>query len=191
MPAGRLIVRSARPPCRGLLTVAAVEGALLCQAQSELRAFDPASGRVLLRLPGPFPAATHGGRVAWCTQACRRVRVTDVHPKRTIAVGPGRGFAFEATSEGAFSPDGSLLAMPARAGRLSRVAVIDLRARSSRLIRGARLDGYQQLGWSRSGDWLFFTAGGSRLMAWRRGSERAARLPVEIRGTIIDIATSR
>jgi hypothetical protein len=28
-------------------------------------------------------------------------------------------------------------------------------------------------------------------MAWRLGSERAARLPVEVRGTIIDMTTSR
>jgi hypothetical protein len=191
VPAGRVLVRSARPPCRGLFTLAAVEGALLCQARTELRAFDPATGRVLLQLPGSFPAATHGGRVAWCTQACGRVRVTDVRAGRTVAVGPGEGFAFEATYEGAFSPDGSLLAMPARDGRIRRVAVIDVRARSSRLIHGSKLGGYRQLGWSRSGDWLFFTAGRSRLMAWRLGNERAARLPVEVRGTIIDMATSR
>jgi hypothetical protein len=36
-----------------------------------------------------------------------------------------------------------------------------------------------------------YFAGHSRLVAWRRGSARAARVPVEARGTIIDIATSR
>jgi hypothetical protein len=191
VPAGRVIVRSARAPCRGGFTLAAVEGALLCQARTELRAFDPASGRVLARLPGPFPAATHEGRVAWCPQACRRVRVTDVHAGRTIAIGPGEGFAFEATYEGAFSPDGSLLAVPALRGGKSHVALIHLPTRRSRLIPGAALDGYRQLAWTASGDRLLFTAGRGRLMAWQRGAGRAVRLPARVRGTIIDMTASR
>jgi hypothetical protein len=190
VPAGRTTVRGARPPCRGPSTLAAVAGALLCQARTELRAFDPASGRVLARLPGPFPAATHGTRVAWCAQACRRVHVTDVRTGRTMAIAPGAGFEFEATYEGAFSPDGSLLAMPAlerQGGR--RLAVIDVAAHRSVLVPHSRLAGYRQLTWS--GGWLVFTAGRSRLMAWQRGSGRAVGLPVEVRGTIMDMAASR
>jgi hypothetical protein len=188
---GRVIARGGRPPCRGLTTLAAVEGALVCQARSELRAFDPAGGRVLLRLRGPFPAATWGRLVAWCTEACLRVRVTDVHRHRTMVIAPGEGFRFEATYEGAFSLDGSLLAMPALRGGASGVAVIDLRAHTSRLIPGATLGGYRQLAWSPSGDRLLFTAAPGRLMAWRPGGGRAVPVPVKVRGTIMDMATSR
>jgi hypothetical protein len=195
VPSARTAVRGGRPPCRGP-TLAALDGALLCQARAQLRAFEPTTGRVLARLPGAFPAATSGRLVAWCGQACRRMHVTDVHGGRTFAIEPGEGFAFEAGYEGAFSPDGSLLAVPALESReplapRRRVAVIDLRARRARLIPGAALDGYGQLAWSASGRWLLFTAGPSRLMGWRPGAERAVRLPVDVRGTIMDLATSR
>ena len=195
VPAGRTTVRGGRPPCRGP-TLAALDGALVCQARTQLRAFEPATGRVIARLPGAFAAATWGRVVAWCGQACRRMHVTDVRVGRTVAIEPGAGFAFEASYEGAFSPGGSLLAVPALESReplapRRRVAVIDLRARRARLIAGAALDGYGQLAWSAAGRRLLFTAGPSRLMGWRPGADRAVRMPVDVRGTIMDLATSR
>jgi hypothetical protein len=69
---------------------------------------------VLRRLPGPFPLDTHGSLVAWCADRCPAVHVTDIGTGADTAITPGRRFEFEESYEGAFSPDGSLLAAPVR-----------------------------------------------------------------------------
>jgi sugar lactone lactonase YvrE len=70
----------------------------------------------------------------------------------------------------------------------ARVAVVDLAAGSWTVVPGGELRGYEAIAWSPSGRWLYFT--GRRLLAWRLGSPRAVRLPVDPGGTVMSIATS-
>jgi hypothetical protein len=185
---GRVTVRSAvPPPCRGPTIVAAVEGALLCQhgRTGRLRAFDPASGKVLRELPGAFAMGTHGRLVAWCGPRCRALHITDIGTGRDRVVSPGSSFRFIATYDGAFSPDGSLLAVPV-SGR--RVALVDLATGTARTLDGSRVAGvYRHLAWSSSGE-LFFTASDGRIMSYRPGSARPYLLPVRLDAPILGLA---
>ena len=185
---GRVTVRSAaRPPCRGPSIVAAAEGALLCQhgPAGTLRAFDPASGQVLRELPGSFVVDTYRRLVAWCAEGCPALHLTDIASGRDRVVSPGNSFRFTATYDGAFSPDGSLLAVPV-SGR--RVALVDVASGGARALDGARLaGGYRNLAWSSSGE-LFFTSGEGRLMVYRPGSARPQVLPVRLDAQVLDLA---
>ena len=194
---GRVTVGpAARPPCRGPTVLAAAQDLLLCQDRSGLRAFDPASGEVLMRLPGPFPLDTHGRLVAWCAGGCPKVHITDLGSGRDTVIGPDERFRFQATYEGAFSPDGSLLATPVLTrGRepgspRRQVGLIDVSDGTVRVIAGSRLSGYRNMTWSSSGRWLFFQAGRGRVMAYRRGSTGATLLPFDLNSQIIDMAAS-
>jgi hypothetical protein len=178
------------PPCRGPTVVAATTAALLCQGRNGMRAFDPASGEVLARIPGPFPLDTYGGLVAWCAQRCPRLHVTDVKTGRDTVVRPAEGSSFEDTYEGPFSPDGSLLAAPVlTGGRARQVALVDVDEGTATIIRGSRLSGYRNMTWASSG-LLYFEAGRGRVMAYRPGWERATLLPFRLGAQILDMAAS-
>jgi hypothetical protein len=78
-----------------------------------------------------------------------------LRPGEPLAVVDLPRFRFEATYEGAFSPDGVLLAAPVMtAGRRRQVALIDVDAGVARVIAGSKLAGYRDMAWSSSGRWL-------------------------------------
>jgi hypothetical protein len=190
------VPESGRPPSRGPTIVAAVTDGLLFQEDNELRLWDPRAGKVTMRLPGPFPADTHGNLVAWCKQGCPKLRVTDVGTGKDLAVSSQDSFRFEETYDGAFSPDGELLALPVVTspgthleGHRHQVGIVDARAGTARLVEGSDLaDDYPAIAWSPSGEWLFFNAGAGRIMAYRIGSEKATTLPVRAPTSFIDMA---
>jgi hypothetical protein len=189
---GEVTARSAGPPpCRGPTVIAALEGALVCQGGGGLRVFDPGSGDVLIRLPGLFPLDTHARLLAWCGRQCPAVHITDIGTGGETVVEPGERFRFEETYEGAFSPDGALLAAPVLTGGYRRqVALIDVHEGVATVIAGSKLSGYRNITWSSSGRWLFFEAGRGRVMAYRRGSARATTLPFRLRDELLDLAAS-
>jgi hypothetical protein len=163
-----------------------------------MRLWDPKTREVTLRVSGSFPADTHGNLVAWCGEPCPRFHITDARSGETTRVRPPAGFSFQATYDGAFSPDGSLLALPMHSDRGDRgrdqkerwrVALVDAGSGTARLIRGSVLDPtYQAMAWSASGARLFFGAGGGRIMGYRPDSPRAttfSRIPVRPGGTIM------
>lgn len=190
------VPETGRPPSRGPTIVAAVEDGLLFQEDDGLRLWDPLAGRVTLRLAGPFPADTHGNLVAWCRQGCAKLHVTDVATGEDFAIPPADSFRFEETYDGAFSPDGTLLAVPVVTspgthleGHRHQVGIIDARAGTARLIEGSKLaDDYPAMTWSPSGEWLFYSAGGGRIMASRPASEKAIVLPTRAPASFIDMA---
>jgi hypothetical protein len=196
----RVTVRPGRrPPCRGPTVLAAVEGALLCQAGARrLDAFDPRTGRIIRRLPGPFPLDTHASLVAWCAERCPTLHLTDIATGANTAVAPSDHFRFEESYEGAFSPGGSLLATPVviRGRHASptsirrKVALIDVARGTARLITDSRLSDYGNMAWSSSGEWLFLDAGGGRIMAHHARSGRTTLLPFILGSQLLDLAAS-
>lgn len=195
---GQVIVPDAQPPPSCASSVlAAVKAGVLCQ-DGGLRVWDPASGKAILELPGPFVVDTHENLIAWCGRGCPRLHVTDVRTRADVAVSAAESFAFEETYDGAFSPDGSLLAVPVvtegadrphMAGHRHGVALVGVEAGTARLVEGSELDGdYPAMAWSHSGDWLFFSAGEGRIMAYRRGSEKAVLLPIEVGQSFVEMA---
>ena len=113
-----------------------------------LMAIDPGSGKVLRRLPGAFPAGAHGDTVATCKAQCPAVELSDLASGRHVSVRPPTGYRFLEDYEDAFSPDGSLLAVPlARSAanifspRLRlRVALVDVRTATVHVLPGSQLD---------------------------------------------------
>lgn len=192
---GRVTVpTSGRPPSHGPAILAAVRNGLLYQERGRaLALWNPATGELTLRLPGAFPADTHGNLVAWCDKRCSRFHITDAGTGEDTAIPPGEGFRFEATYEGAFSPDGSLLALPvltspATNGEDNRrqVALVDVKRGTARLVEGPALaDDYPLMAWSSTGDWLFFAAGAGRIMAYQPGTQSPVLLPVPVEGPVV------
>ena len=155
----------------------AVDGGMLIQPDRGLAVWDPRTGRVVRRLPGTFPAATKGSSVASCAFRCPVLHVTETRTGSDTAIRP-HGFRFIEGYEGAYSPSGGLIAVPANGGR--RVAIVNDDAGTASLLQGPRLAyPYSLLAWSSSG-WLFYNAGNGRIAAWRPGSGRARLLPVRV-----------
>lgn len=190
------VPETGRPPSRGPSIVAAVKNGLLFQDGDGLKVWDPLAGKVTMSLPGPFPADTHGNLVSWCRRGCPTLHVTDVATGEDVAILPSPSFRFEETYNGAFSPDGALLAVPAVTsagthleGHRHQVALVDVKAGTARLIEGSQLaDDYPAMAWSPSGEWLFFAAGGRRIMAYRLASEEAIVLRVRAPASFIAMA---
>lgn len=193
------VVAGARPPCSGPTVVAAVEGALLCEVDQGLKVFDPRTGEVRMRLPQPFVTDTVGTLVAWCGEPCPRLHISDVATGEDEAIEHPESFRFRAGLDGAFSPDGSLLALPVFSrgcptgvGEACRLAILDLDKGTGRLIDapklGTKLAG-SHITWSSSGERLFFLVRGGRIMAYSPETERAAPLPISVDDLkIIDMA---
>jgi len=171
----------ARPPCPGPTVIGAVKIGLLCQSDQKLKLFSPQTGRVKKTLPGPFLADTHGNLAAWCQYPCRRMHVNDLATGTDQTVASGSKFRFDGYG-GAFSPDGSLLALsvaPAKRSQPSSLVLVDVRTGRSRPIPGSQLGG-SAFAWSPSGDRLFFVGEKGSLMSYRPGSARARPLPIRL-----------
>lgn len=175
---GRTTTPAVHPP-RGAALVGAVGDGLLFQRDG-LELWDPRSATVLRRLPGPFPAASREAVLAWCEAGCPLLHLTDIVTGDDVAVPPGDGFAFEETYDGAFSPDGRRIAVPARTGDgRVRVAIVDVETRTASLVPGSELAEYHALAWSHDG-WLYMVAPKGRVLAYGPGANAAVALPVRI-----------
>jgi hypothetical protein len=176
-------------PCHGPI-VEALADAFVCQARRTLLAVDPATRKTITRVRGLFPFAARGFTVAACEDRCDAIRMTDIRARRRWSIGLPAGYRpVVGYNDGAFSPDGAVLAIPAAAGDRNssqptgpplRIALVDVRRGTARVIPGSRLArDYPKLTWSRSGE-LFFVAGHGRLMSYRLGSARAEPLSVKL-----------
>lgn len=142
----------------------AVDGGLLVQVHDHLSVWDPASARITRRVPGLLPLGIRHDLVAACPNVCRAIHFTDGRVVR----GP-----FARSYQGAFSPDGRLLAVNAAGGR-----IVVLEGHAWRYIPKARTGDYPALTWSSSG-WLFYGIGDHRIGAWRPG-QSARELPLRV-----------
>jgi hypothetical protein len=186
---GRVTVADVRPP-GGRWPVAATSSALAFQSQGsgqggdQLELWNPRTGKVLRRLPGEYPVASHGDLLAWCRQSCARLHLTNVATGKELQVHPPAGATAFAPEKGAFSPDGKLLAVPVRTGPTWQLALVDVGAATATSITGAAV---QQdsvfVDWAASGDTAFLAGGrrgDQRIFAYRLGTASARRLPVEV-----------
>jgi hypothetical protein len=182
----------ARPPCDGPTTVAAAGHTLLCQDPGQLVAFDARSGKVVDRVPGPFPLAAGGGLVASCGEPCPRLLLTEPTLGFHRELDPGQGFRWIAGYEGAFNPDASELAVPVElegsGGGMPRgIALIDVESGAARLIDGASTYADGPMDFSSDG-WLYFITRDGALMAYRSGQSEARRVAALPDVTALDLA---
>jgi hypothetical protein len=189
--------RTTRTPCRGPTVVAAVQHALLCQDGQRLIAFDPRSGYALRRLPGVFPLATGGDLVASCDEPCPRLHVSDPVAGEDLEIEPEHSFRWTAGYDGDFSPDASLLAVPANPTTFEGqprdrrwIALIDITTRSVELVVGGKSFVKGPMTFSSSGEWLFFTTRDGALMALRPGDQSAREVAHVDDLVILDLAAA-
>jgi hypothetical protein len=195
---GEVTVPDTRPP-GGRWPVAAVEEGLVFQYEDTLEVWDPRSGEIVRRLPGGFPLAWQGHRLAWCDAECQEAHITDFSSGRdqVIPLPPGI-FHFQGY-EGSFSPDGTRLALigltdqrfPRADGQL---VVVDVETAEAEAVQGTVVQlGYNFVDWAGSGESVFIT-GGERfaqrqLIEYRPKDDTVRHLPVEI-GDFYDMAAA-
>lgn len=190
---GRVTVRDVRPP-GGRWPVAATSSALAFESHGsgpggdELELWNPLTGKVLRRLPGEYPVASHGDLLAWCRQSCARLHVTDVATGKEVQVRPPAGATGFAPEKGVFSPDGKLLAVPVRTGPRPtaarwQLALVDLAAATATPVTGTAVQDSVFVDWSASGETVFLAGGrwgDQGIFAYRLGTASARRLPVKV-----------
>lgn len=179
---GEVWVDSVLPSDRWHCPMGAVNQGVLFQEDEGLVVWDAEAREVVSRLPGPFPADTHGNLVAWCEQNCRGgLHVTDIGSGEDIVIEADDSFQFQETYDGAFSPDGSLLALPVATDNSEhprQVAVVDVQARTARLIDGVQIRG--PMAWASSGDRLFIVVGEGRIAVYDRASGELHEVSVDV-----------
>lgn len=181
------------PVGRWSTLVGAAQEALVFQGDEGLEVWDPFKRNVVMRLPGSFLADAHGSVIAWCDVGCKEFNITDVTTSESLVVPPGEGFSFIETNYGAFSPDGSLLAVPVVTDATGRtqLALVDVDQGTASVIKGSELDSaYGSITWSSSGNWIFFNAGNHKVMTYQTGSAEAEVLPVEIERPFFGVTAS-
>jgi hypothetical protein len=185
---GRVTVADVVPP-GGRWPVAAVDGALVFEKAGGLEVWDSATRRVKRVLPGEAPGPGRGSRLPWCSRDYGRLHVSDLRTGEELDIAPPAGFVAFDCSSAAFSPDGSLLAVPIAVGdgyKAARaLALVDLSRGLATAVPGSRVPpGYVFVAWSSNGESVFIS-GGQRfepraLVEYELGAERAAALPIHV-----------
>jgi hypothetical protein len=194
---GEVTVPDTSPPgCRW--PVAAVEEGLVFQMPDDtLEIWDPRSGAVVRRLPGVFPLAWQGHRLAWCDAQCVEAHITDLSSGADRVIPLPQGIFHFQGYEGVFSPDGSLLALVGlTAGDFTRadgqLVLVDVETGDTHAIHGTVVKPpYNFVDWAASGESVFITGGERgerrRLIEYRPTEDTVRVLPVEV-GDFYDVA---
>jgi hypothetical protein len=169
---GEIATDSQLPPDRWHCPVGAVNQGVLFSEGDDIVVWDTEAGEVVSRLPGPFPADAQGDLVAWCDFGCRGgLHVTDIRTGEDVTIESDGDFRLAETFDGAFSPDGSLLALPVTTGDAqlpNQVALVDVEQRTARLIEGLRSRG--PMDWASTGERLFVVTGAGRITVYDAAS---------------------
>jgi hypothetical protein len=188
--AGRLVLSSRQPPPTRNI-VGAMDAGLVVETNHGIAIWDPRTGRTVRTLPGQFPAAARGDLIAWCAFRCPAMHVTDMSTGLDRVI-PHVAPPWEETAGGAISADGQYLALPIRIGRVGRVALVDLRQDTSRLIPGPLLAAsYPALGWDPARAALYYVTAAGAVARYRAGAARAVSLPVHVAGGFTSLAVLR
>ena len=161
---GEVTLQQSDPPPNGI--IGAVNQGLLIQG-SGLQVWDPRTDRIVWRMDGVFPVDAHKDVVAWCDRDCPELNLTNLSTGQDTVIVPPEGLRFEGTDDGAFSPDGDMLAVPVQAEDGRRVAIVDVPNATVRVVPESHLNvGYGLLTWTSSADWLLFYGGNGALGAY-------------------------
>jgi hypothetical protein len=194
---GGVTTEPARVPPHRAWPLAAVDDGLLLGMNSGVDVWNPHTGRVVRHLPvdagtlGP----TTGRLMTSCTDPqCHALAFTDPVTGAARAVNAPRAFTFEPWTA-AFSPDGSLLAIPIRivADGPRQLALVDVKTGRVAIIRDSSVSpGYTLVAWSASGRAVFLTGGGAYatprvLVGYRLGALAAQPIHVDV-GDFFDVA---
>ena len=161
------VVQSMRPP-QGKWPAGAVESGLLFEYGRSLRLWSLEARGFTIRIPGAFPAATSGNLVASRGDRGSEFLLTDTRTGEVTPIAPPAGHRWLGY-QGAFTPDGSRLALPITEG----LAVVDVDTLDTRVISGStEVDPiYAPMAWSSKGDRLFFVGEDGTVMSYRVGSD--------------------
>jgi hypothetical protein len=170
------VVQRMRPP-EGRWPVGAVESGLLFEYGKSLRLWSLEERGFTLRLPGAFPAATAANLVAASRGGgSPELVLTDTRNGEITRIAPPAGYRWTG-QQGAFTPNGSRLALPvapvaAGPPSSSTLAVVDTQTLDARVIPGATEADpiYGARAWSSDGDRLFFVSDDGRVMSYSVGS---------------------
>ena len=158
----------------------AVKDGLVVQRGRELYVWDPRAAGTGRRLDLEAVTAARGNLLVGCAAGsdCGELAILDPSSATEVrARHEGRRLEPDA----AISPDGSLVALPARANRRWSVALVNARDGRTSIVPGSDTgDSYPELSWASSTGWLFFRAG-TQVMAYRPGEPRAVKLPFRLR----------
>ena len=190
-------VAPATIPPRRRWPLGAVDDGLLLATTHGLDVWDPRKGRVLRHLyvdPGTL-GPTSGRVVLTCSDAdCHSLTFTDskTGAMRDVPAPPGTQFE---PWNGAFAPNGRLLAVPVHATRHGprRLALVDVPGSRVAVVPGSDVPGgYTLATWSASGRDVFLTGGGAQsprrvLLGYRLGAPRAQAIKVDV-GPFFDLA---
>jgi Tol biopolymer transport system component len=126
-----------------------------------------------------------------------RFAITDTATGETTRVAPPDGFGWTGGSEGAFSPDGSLVVLPVShdprgiRSHNDALALVDVSSGTAELVPGTtELDSqYRAMTWSPDGQRLYFVADPATIRSYRLGasdSRNVASVPVG-RGNVLQM----
>jgi hypothetical protein len=183
---GGVLLRSRRRPPRGYPMAAVADGIVL-EHRGRTRVWDPRTGSVR-PAPGTWAVAASERVTAWCSGGCRRLSI-ESDADRLVARAPV-GWAFGTT--GSLSPAGSTLAVNAyrlRSPR-NRVALVDTRTGTVRLLSSPVPAARGALDWSPSGEWLFVAAAGRRIAAYRPAERHVEMLPVRLPDDVLGLVAA-
>jgi hypothetical protein len=160
----------------GTTLLGAVHDGLVFRRRRSLVVFDPATGRWSRTTPGAFVVAVGQQRLASCGANCPDLLVTD--GQRGLVIHAPHASSF-VPADGAFSPDGELIAVALTPWSRPRLALVDVARRESAVVPDVRLGQRAPLAWAPSGRELYFAAPRGRIFSFRPEATRAE--PVGVR----------
>jgi len=185
---GRVTFPAVHPPGGRWPVVAVGEELVFEDRDGGLELWSPRTGEFTRRLPGAARGPAQGDLLAWCEGEGLVLHVLNVRSGRDQTFAPPQGFVAFDCWNGAFSPDGETLAVPARAGGYEArrsLTLVDLAAGVARKVDGSAVHpDYVFVAWSSEGDRVVLSGGPDddrHLLQYRLGEPRAVPLPVEVR----------
>jgi hypothetical protein len=197
---GEVTVHDVRAP-GGRWPERALEAGLVFSSNEGWIVWDPVSNDVVFRFDADNLGPAYGNLIAWCDAGCRSVHITDVSTGSDKTVEPPDGWSAFDVWAGAFSPDGTTIAVPVRRNIATgdseselQLALIDLENEAVTTVRQSDVrEGYNFVAWTFSSEYVFLTSGqgsedrtsgqGSeepRIIVYRMGDDAAERLEVDV-----------
>jgi len=162
----------------------AVPDGLVLGGRRSTFVYDPQTGRRLRGTPGAFVIATRGSRIATCGGACTTLLLADGREGRLVHAPDGAHFI---ATDGSFSADGALAAVPIGPWTRPRLALVDAAAATSRAVPELRLGAYMATGWSPSARLLYAAGPGGRILSYAPGDPRPEPVGLRLASPVMQL----